>query len=40
LLRHGSQNQVPNDNAIGRLIDLVTPAEAVNFFTAAGYEPD
>ena len=27
-------------NAIGHLIDLVTPAEASNFFKAAGYEPD
>lgn len=27
-------------DAIGRLIDLVTPADAANFFTAAEYEPD
>ena len=26
-------------DAIGRLIDLVTPAEAANYFTAAGYDP-
>ena len=26
--------------AIGTLIDLVTPTEAANFFTAAGYDPD
>ncbi len=27
-------------SAIGRIVDLVTPAEAANFFAAAGYEPD
>ncbi|MEM9146523.1 MAG: IS630 family transposase, partial [Pseudomonadota bacterium] len=27
-------------HAIGRLIDLITPSETANFFTAAGYEPD
>ena len=27
-------------NAIGRLVDLVTPAECANFFRAAGYDPD
>lgn len=26
--------------AIGRLIDLITPAECVNMFAAAGYDPD
>ncbi|MEO1602666.1 MAG: transposase, partial [Pseudomonadota bacterium] len=26
--------------AIGRLVDLITPAESANFFTAAGYEPE
>lgn len=26
--------------AIGRLIDLITPNESANFFTAAGYEPE
>jgi transposase len=27
-------------SAIGRLIDLITPAECVNMFTAAGYDPE
>ena len=27
-------------SAIGRLIDLITPAECVNMFAAAGYDPD
>ena len=27
-------------SAIGRLIDLITPAESVNMFAAAGYDPD
>ncbi len=27
-------------DAIGRLVDLITPAESANFFTAAGYEPE
>ena len=26
--------------AIGRLIDLFTPQECANYFTAAGYDPD
>jgi hypothetical protein len=26
--------------AIGRLVDLITPAESANFLTAAGYEPE
>ena len=26
--------------AIGRLVDLVTPAECANYFRAAGYDPD
>jgi transposase len=26
--------------AIGRLIDFITPAECVNMFAAAGYDPD
>jgi transposase len=26
--------------AIGRLIDLFTPQECINYFTAAGYDPD
>jgi hypothetical protein len=25
---------------IGQLIDTFTPQECVNYFTAAGYEPD
>ena len=27
-------------SAIGRLIDLITPAECANMFTAAGYDPE
>jgi hypothetical protein len=27
-------------DALCRIIDLVTPAEATNFFAAAGYEPN
>lgn len=27
-------------SAIGRLIDLITPAECTNMFTAAGYDPE
>lgn len=27
-------------SAIGRLTDLVTPAECVNIFAAAGYDPE
>ena len=26
--------------AIGRLVDLITPVDSANFFTAAGYEPE
>ena len=26
--------------AIGRLIDLITPAECINMFAAAGYDPE
>jgi hypothetical protein len=26
-------------DAIGRLVDLITPDESANFFSAAGYEP-
>jgi transposase len=41
LLRKAAERTIPALwDAIGRLIDLVTPAEAANFFTAAGYEPD
>jgi hypothetical protein len=27
-------------SAIGRIIDTFTPAECVNYFAAAGYDPD
>lgn len=27
-------------SAIGRLVDLITPEESVNMFTAAGYDPE
>lgn len=27
-------------HVIGRLVDLVTPHKAANFFAAAGYEPN
>ena len=27
-------------DAIGRLVDAITPTESANFFAAAGYEPD
>ena len=27
-------------SAIGRIIDLITPAECVNMFASAGYDPD
>ena len=27
-------------SAIGRLVDLITPTESLNMFTAAGYEPE
>jgi len=41
LLRKAAERTIPVLwDAIGRLIDLVTPQEAANFFTAAGYEPD
>jgi transposase len=41
LLRKAAERTIPALwDAIGRLIDLVTPQEAANFFTAAGYEPD
>jgi transposase len=41
LLRKAAERTIPALwDAIGRLINLVTPAEAANFFTAAGYEPD
>lgn len=41
LLRKAAERSIPALwDAIGRLIDLVTPNEAANFFKAAGYEPD
>ena len=41
LLRKAAERTIPPLwDAIGRLIDLVTPNEAANFFKAAGYEPD
>lgn len=41
LLRKAAERTIPALwDAIGRLIDLVTPTEAINFFIAAGYEPD
>jgi transposase len=27
-------------SAIGRIIDLITPAECINMFASAGYDPD
>ncbi len=41
LLRKAAERSIAGLwDAIGRLIDLVTPKEATNFFVAAGYEPD
>ncbi len=41
LLRRAAERTVRGLwDAIGRLIDLVTPNESANFFTAAGYEPE
>jgi hypothetical protein len=41
LLRKAAERTVEGLwDAIGRLVDLVTPAESANFFTAAGYEPE
>jgi transposase len=41
LLRKAAERSIAGLwDAIGRLIDLVTPQEAANFFNAAGYEPD
>lgn len=41
LLRKAAERTIPALwDAIGRLIDLVTPTEAANYFAAAGYEPD
>jgi len=41
LLRKASERTIPALwDAIGRLIHLITPQEAANFFVAAGYEPN
>jgi len=41
LLRKAAERTVESLwHAIGRLIDLITPSESANFFTAAGYEPE
>jgi transposase len=41
LLRRAAERTVQGLwDAIGRLIDLITPNESANFFTAAGYEPE
>ena len=40
LLRKAAERTIPALwDAIGRLIDLVTPTEAANYFAAAGYDP-
>jgi transposase len=40
LLRKAAERTVEGLwSAIGRLVDLITPDETANFFTAAGYEP-
>ena len=40
LLRKAAERTVEGLwDAIGRLVDLITPAESANLFTAAGYEP-
>ena len=41
LLRKAAERSVDGLwTAIGRLIDLFTPSECANYFTAAGYDPD
>ena len=41
LLRKAAERTVDGLwDAIGRLIDLFTPPECANYFTAAGYDPD
>jgi hypothetical protein len=41
LLRKAAERTVEGLwDAIGRLVDLITPSESANFFTAAGYEPE
>ncbi len=40
LLRHAAERTVDGLwNAIGRIVDLFTPAECRNYFQAAGYDP-
>jgi transposase len=41
LLRKAAERTVEGLwNAIGRIIDLFTPAECANYFAAAGYDPE
>ena len=41
LLRKAAERTVEGLwTAIGRFVDVITPTESANFFTAAGYEPD
>lgn len=41
LLRKAAERTVEGLwDAIARLLDLITPAESANFFTAAGYQPE
>ena len=41
LLRKAAERTVEGLwDAIGRLVDLITPEESANFFTTAGYEPE
>lgn len=41
LLRKASERTVAGLwNAIGRIVDLFSPAECANYFAAAGYDPD
>lgn len=41
LLRKAAERTVEGLwSAIGRLMDAISPTDAANFFTAAGYEPD
>jgi hypothetical protein len=41
LLRKAAERTVESRrDAIGRLIDLITPAETANCFTVAGYESE
>ena len=40
LLREAARTIDALWSVIGRLIDLITPAECVNMFAAAGYDPE